>query len=209
MTWNALTFTSSHILTASDMNRIQDNFTALAQGHSGAPAIGVNSFMVTGVASVATLNISSEALIGGSQIQFKNEKAQADGYAGLDADGRVPTGQAGVPTGAVLPYVATTAPTGWLLCDGDTIGDVASGADHEDAGYEDLFNLLKDMTPNAGTEVWATIGPWSYFSSTMWIVQPENRDPDSRTARCTFSPYIPTPPNEGRRAGWMLSTRWV
>ena len=155
MTWNALTFTSSHILTASDMNRIQDNFTALAQGHSGAPAIGVNSFMVTGVASVATLNISSEALIGGSQIQFKNEKAQADGYAGLDADGRVPTSQAGVPTGAVLPYVATTAPTGWLLCDGDTIGAVASGADHEDAGYEDLFNLLKDMTPNAGTEVWA------------------------------------------------------
>ena len=156
MTWNALTFTSSHILTASDMNRMQDNFTALAQGQSGAPAIGVNSFMVTGVSSVATLNISSEALVGGSEIQFKNEKAQANGYAGLDGDGMVPTGQAGVPTGAVLPYVATSAPSGWLLCDGSTIGDVSSGADHEDVSYEDLFNLCKSLDGNTGTEVWAS-----------------------------------------------------
>ena len=74
MTWNALTFTSSHILTASDMNRMQDNFTALAQGQSGAPAIGVNSFMVTGVASVATLNISSEALPRGFKLARGNRR---------------------------------------------------------------------------------------------------------------------------------------
>ncbi len=40
--------------------------------------------------------------------------------------------------------------TGWLLCNGDTIGNAASGADHADADLEDLFNFVKDVSPNAG-----------------------------------------------------------
>lgn len=70
----------------------------------------------------------------------------------LDAEGHVPPAQAGVPTGALMPYVGTAAPAGWLLCDGSTVGKSGSGADHEDAAYEFLFDLLKAMAPNAGTE---------------------------------------------------------
>lgn len=49
----------------------------------------------------------------------------------------------------------TSVPTGWLECDGTTIGDVASGADHESADYEDLFNIVKQHQQNAGTESFA------------------------------------------------------
>jgi microcystin-dependent protein len=39
MTWHDLTFTSSHVLTASDMNAVLENFTALAEGQAGAPPV--------------------------------------------------------------------------------------------------------------------------------------------------------------------------
>jgi microcystin-dependent protein len=44
--------------------------------------------------------------------------------------------------GLMLPYLGTTAPTGWFLANGQTFGDASSGADHANAGYEDLFTLL-------------------------------------------------------------------
>ena len=60
-----------------------------------------------------------------------------------------------VPPGGVIPYAGATVPSGWLLCDGGTIGDVGSGADSENADYETLFNLLKTFYPNTSTEVWS------------------------------------------------------
>lgn len=62
---------------------------------------------------------------------------------------------AAMPIGGVLPYAGATSPTGWLLCSGQTIGDVGSGADFASADYETLFNLIKSYYGNAGTEVWA------------------------------------------------------
>jgi hypothetical protein len=48
----------------------------------------------------------------------------------------------GVPTGSVTSYLGTTAPTGWLLLNGDTLGSASSGATQASADNEDLFNLL-------------------------------------------------------------------
>ena len=48
----------------------------------------------------------------------------------------------------------TTAPTGWLFLNGETMGDATSGADNASADYEDLFAVIKEVGPNAGTEVW-------------------------------------------------------
>ena len=59
MSWTDLTFTSSHILTASDMNGLQDNFSAMAAGAVGVPPIAVNSLMASGVASIDTLYVNS------------------------------------------------------------------------------------------------------------------------------------------------------
>jgi len=61
-----------------------------------------------------------------------------------------------MPAGGLIPYAGATVPNGWLLCSGDTIGDVGSGADNESADYEDLFELIKTLYGNDGTEDWAS-----------------------------------------------------
>ena len=91
MSWTDLTFTGSHILTASDMSRHQGNFSAMAAGEAGAPPIAVNSLMATGVASIDTLYSDSA-------------------YVDLDAD-RIASGvlnQARVPFEAPGPIGFTT-----------------------------------------------------------------------------------------------------
>ena len=59
------------------------------------------------------------------------------------------------PAGVILPYVSATAPSGWLNCQGETIGAVGSGADYESASYETIFNYCKAGFSNAGTESFA------------------------------------------------------
>lgn len=56
------------------------------------------------------------------------------------------------PSGIVAPYLGTTAPNGWILMIGETLGNTQSGADHASQAYRNLFDILKDVDPNAGTE---------------------------------------------------------
>jgi len=66
-------------------------------------------------------------------VVFSNEKLQAVPYA-IHA-------QNGVPTGTIMAYIGTTAPTGWLLCDGGSFAD--------NAYYAQLKTLLGGLnTPN-------------------------------------------------------------
>lgn len=51
-------------------------------------------------------------------------------------------------------HSARSSKTGWMLCDGSSIGPVSSGADHEGGEFEALFEILKANAPNAGTESW-------------------------------------------------------
>ena len=61
----------------------------------------------------------------------------------------------GTEVGMMVPWPSLNpVPTGWILCDGTTIGAVGTGATNEDSEYEDLFNVLKNSLPNNGTEVW-------------------------------------------------------
>ncbi len=46
------------------------------------------------------------------------------------------TANNGVPTGAIMPFMGTTAPEGWVLCDGRTLNGIA--------GSEELQILLND-----------------------------------------------------------------
>lgn len=52
-----------------------------------------------------------------------------------------PAAATGFFTGVIQPYVGDTAPAGWLLLNGDTIGSALSGATQADAANEDLFKL--------------------------------------------------------------------
>lgn len=58
------------------------------------------------------------------------------------------------PTGALVSYVGTTAPTGWILCDGKTIGDASSsGTGRANADTTDLFTLLWNSMADAQAAV--------------------------------------------------------
>ena len=48
-----------------------------------------------------------------------------------------------IPTGVILPYGATTSPTGWVRCNARTIGNASSGAtERANADTETLFTFL-------------------------------------------------------------------
>jgi len=57
------------------------------------------------------------------------------------------------PTGVILPYIGATAPSGWIIANGDTIGDVGSGADDASADNEALFTLLWNSMADAQAPV--------------------------------------------------------
>lgn len=63
-----------------------------------------------------------------------------------------------VPTGSTIMWPLETAPSGWLILDGKTIGkDSSSGADVVGDDLENLFELLKTSWGNSG-KTWGAIG---------------------------------------------------
>jgi hypothetical protein len=53
-----------------------------------------------------------------------------------------------VPVGAVQPFARSTAPSGWLAANGNTIGNASSNATHAAATYDALFTVLWDNWTN-------------------------------------------------------------
>lgn len=67
---------------------------------------------------------------------------QSDGTDLVFATPGAPTG---IPTGVVLPYLSTTAPSGWVLAAGKTVGNASSGGtERANADTEALFSMLWD-----------------------------------------------------------------
>lgn len=64
-----------------------------------------------------------------------------------------PAGISGDFVGRISAFVGVNAPFGWLLLNGDTIGNLASGADHESTDYENLFTLFWDSMADAEAPV--------------------------------------------------------
>lgn len=98
-----------------------------ASGTAAAPGIAFGSDTDTGLYRKAGNEIGISA--GGTEVGAFTSK-------GL-------TGLAGIPTGVMMPYGATTAPSGWVRVNGRTIGSAASGAtERANADTEDLYTLL-------------------------------------------------------------------
>ena len=78
---------------------------------------GVFSYVMSIDNSLFTAISNSQAYLKVTQgsVVFSNEKLQAVPYA-IQA-------QNGVPSGSIMAYIGTTAPVGWLLCDGSSFPD--------------------------------------------------------------------------------------
>lgn len=78
---------------------------------------GVFSYVITISSEFFTIISNTQAYLKVSygSVVFSNEKLQAVPYA-IQA-------QNGVPTGTIMAYVGTTAPAGWLMCNGSPIPD--------------------------------------------------------------------------------------
>ena len=83
-------------------------------------------------------------------------RGSVDGVASLDSGGLIPSAQLPtiMPTGVVQDYVGTTAPTGFVLADGRTIGSASSGATNRaNADTQNLFLLLWNSMADAQAPV--------------------------------------------------------
>jgi hypothetical protein len=78
--------------------------------------------------------------------------------------------QNGVPTGSIMPYIGTTAPNGWLLCNGNSI---PSGS-----YYDNLKALAGPNTPNLNGMFLRGAGSQTAYPSNVGpavkVVQPDD-----------------------------------
>ena len=57
--------------------------------------------------------------------------------------------------GEIKQGLFLSVPQGWLSLNGETIGNASSSADNASDDYEELFDIVKTLPPNLGTESWA------------------------------------------------------
>lgn len=62
------------------------------------------------------------------------------------------------PTGLTSDFFGVADPTGWLICDGDTIGSAGSAATHKGTDYQALYNHLWDMIVNHSANLTISTG---------------------------------------------------
>lgn len=90
-----------------------------------------------GTSSAPGMSFSSDTDTG-----FYRSAANTIGVAGTLQDSNSVT-VVGMPTGVILPYGATSAPTGWVRCNARTIGNASSSAtERANADTESLFTFL-------------------------------------------------------------------
>jgi hypothetical protein len=63
-----------------------------------------------------------------------------------------------VPVSTVQTFARSTAPTGWLAADGETIGSASSNADNASADYAALFTVLWDNWSNTDLPILDSAG---------------------------------------------------
>ncbi len=64
------------------------------------------------------------------------------------------TNQSPFTTGDTRWTLRAAEASGWVFLNGRTLGASGSGASLEGTAYQSLYNLVKTLPPNAGTEVW-------------------------------------------------------
>ena len=114
---------------------------------------GTKALSVDGTLSVTGLTtLNGDTVVGNASTDTVSLISTISGYnnfSGFTGEIRMYAGNA----------AGTAPPQGWLYCNGDTIGQNATGSpDHQSATYQDLFNLLKASNDwgNSSSAVWGT-----------------------------------------------------
>jgi len=131
--------------------------TAVTLALTGPPVAGANA-TITNLFTLM-LEAGNMSLPAGGYLNF-GATSGSGGYGIRESSGVVEvknsTGGWGAiaPVGAVTAYVGATAPSGWLLLAGQTIGDASSsGTARANADTEALFTLLWDSMADAEAPV--------------------------------------------------------
>ena len=80
-----------------------------------------------------------------------------------------------VPPGAVMPFARTSAPSGWLPANGNTIGSAASGAVYDSQNYNELFAVLWGSWSNTLLPIQTSTGAASTRGATAAADFAENK----------------------------------
>lgn len=123
--------------------KVNQNFTDIASEITGSlPRNGEAGMTGQLKAADGTAGAPGMSFSADTNLGFYRSGADTMGIAGTLQDANSVT-VVGIPTGAMLMYGATTAPTGWVRCNGLTIGNASSSATERDnADTEDLFTFL-------------------------------------------------------------------
>ena len=92
------------------------------------------------VSEIVNADVSASAAIAYSKLNLASSVALSDLVTAV--------ANALVPAGSVQAFAMTTAPTGWLALNGNTIGSASSGANNASADYSALFAVLWDNWSN-------------------------------------------------------------
>lgn len=130
----AYTITTNQGLTA-----LTDGFTVAARLHATngyAATLAVDGLTAKQICPAGTTNVRAGRLLIGSVQRFTYDSGDDVWRVhGLAADE--------TPTGAVMMYTATSAPSGWVRCNGRTIGNASSSAtERANADTADLYAHL-------------------------------------------------------------------
>lgn len=132
--------------TTASSSAVNANFTDVASEITNSlPRDGQAA--MTGPMKAATGSASSPSMTFGSDTDtgFYRKSSDTIGIAvgGTEIGDISSRGISLIPTGVILPYGATTAPTGWVRANGRTVGNAASSAtERANADTETLFAFL-------------------------------------------------------------------
>lgn len=74
---------------------------------------------------ISNLKLKVSVNYNGSAIEVYNQTLQSTPYAHYAKKATLAkTAANGVPTGSIMPFIGTTAPAGWVLCNGQSLNDV-------------------------------------------------------------------------------------
>lgn len=87
-------------------------------------------------------NVSRDAIASRGIAKDDLTNVDMSPYANADLSNITVPFPSNIPTGIVLPIVSLSAPIDWLFLNGNTIGNLNSGADHAETKYQALFEVL-------------------------------------------------------------------